>query len=58
MKEKSTPVLPSVRGQATIEYILMLATVVVLFSAFMMAFNTDVVHYIFSFIGQIMPGEG
>ncbi len=36
----------------------MLAAVVVIFSAFMTAFHTDVVHYIFSFIGQLLPGEG
>ena len=58
MNEVSRPVIPSVRGQATIEYILMLAAVVVVFSAFMMAFNTEVVHYIFSFIGQLLPAEG
>lgn len=58
MNEVSTPVISSTHGQATVEYILMLATVVVVFSAFMMAFNTDVVHYIFSFIGQLLPGEG
>lgn len=58
MNEVPMPVLPSSRGQATIEYVLMLAAVLVVFSAFMMAFNTDVVHYIFSFIGQLLPAEG
>lgn len=43
------------RGQATIEYVLMLVSVVVIFSAFMTIFNTEVVHYIFSFIGQLLP---
>ena len=33
------------RGQATIEYVLMLASVVVIFSAFLTAFHTDMVHY-------------
>lgn len=43
------------RGQATIEYVLMLASVVVIFSAFVTAFHTDMVHYLFSFIGQLLP---
>ena len=43
------------RGQATIEYVLMLASVVVIFSAFLTAFHTDMVHYLFSFIGHILP---
>ncbi|MBR5151599.1 MAG: hypothetical protein IKW71_02055 [Elusimicrobiaceae bacterium] len=42
-------------GQATIEYVLMLAAVVVIFSAFLTAFHTDMVYYLFSFIGQILP---
>ena len=45
------------RGQATIEYVLMLASVVVIFSAFLTAFHTDMAHYLFSFIGQLLPGE-
>ncbi len=43
------------RGQATIEYVLLLASVVVIFSAFATAFHTDMVHYLFSFIGKILP---
>ena len=43
------------RGQATIEYVLMLVSVVVIFSAFITTFHTDMVHYIFSFIGQLLP---
>lgn len=43
------------RGQATIEYVLMLASVVVIFSAFLATFHTDMVHYLFSFIGQLLP---
>ncbi len=43
------------RGQATIEYVLMLVSVVVIFSAFVTTFHTDMVHYIFSFIGQLLP---
>lgn len=42
------------RGQATIEYVLMLASVVVIFSAFLTAFHTDMVHYLFSFVGQLL----
>ncbi len=45
------------RGQATIEYVLMLASVVVIFSAFLTMFHTDMAHYLFSFIGQLLPGE-
>ena len=45
------------RGQATIEYVLLLASVVVIFSAFLTAFHTDMAHYLFSFIGQLLPGE-
>ena len=42
------------RGQATIEYVLMLSSVVVIFSAFLTAFHTDMVHYLFSFVGQLL----
>ena len=45
------------RGQATIEYVLVLASVVVIFSAFLTMFHTDMAHYLFSFIGQLLPGE-
>lgn len=47
----------TLRGQAAIEYVLMLASVVVIFSAFLTAFHTDMAHYLFSFIGQLLPGE-
>jgi len=43
------------RGQATIEYVLLLSSVVVIFSAFLTLFHTDMVHYLFSFIGQLLP---
>ena len=43
------------RGQATIEYVLLLAAVVVIFSAFATAFHTDMVRYLFTFIGQMLP---
>lgn len=42
------------KGQATIEYILMLGTVLTLFSAFVMLFNKDIVRIFFSFIGMLM----
>lgn len=45
------------RGQATIEYVLVLASVLVIFSAFLTMFHTDMAHYLFSFIGQLLPGE-
>ena len=54
---KKIPHLITMHGQATIEYVLMLASVVVIFSAFLTAFHTDMVHYLFSFIGQLLPGE-
>ena len=42
------------RGQATVEYILMLATVVVVLSAFLTAFHTHIVRFLFTFIGQLL----
>jgi len=45
------------RGQATIEYVLMLATIAVLVSAFFTAFNTRIVRWIFAFIGRIVMGK-
>lgn len=45
------------RGQATIEYVLLLASAVVIFSAFVTMFHTDMARYLFSFIGQLLPGE-
>ena len=41
-------------GQATIEYVLMLATVVVVLSAFLTAFHTHIVRFLFIFIGQLL----
>ncbi len=41
-------------GQATIEYVLMLATIVVVLSAFLTAFHTDIVRFFFTFIGQLL----
>ncbi len=42
------------KGQATIEYVLMLATVVVVLSAFLTAFNTHIARWFFAFIGQML----
>ncbi|MBR4355057.1 MAG: hypothetical protein IKP96_00565 [Elusimicrobiaceae bacterium] len=41
-------------GQATVEYVLMLATVVVILSAFLMSFHTTFVRWFFQFIGMIL----
>ena len=41
-------------GQATIEYVLMLSTVVVLVAAFLTAFNDKIVRWFFMFIGQLL----
>lgn len=42
------------RGQATIEYVLMLATIVVLLSAFLTAFHTHIVRFFFTFVGKLL----
>lgn len=42
------------KGQATIEYVLMLATIVVVLAAFLTAFNTHIVRFFFSFIGMLL----
>ena len=41
------------QGQATIEYVLMLATVVVVLAAAMTTFHTDVARWFFTFVGII-----
>lgn len=41
------------RGQATIEYVLMLATVVVVLAAAMTTFHNDVARWFFTFVGMI-----
>ena len=41
-------------GQATVEYILMLASIVVVLSAFLMAFHTNIAFFFFQFIGQLL----
>ena len=42
------------RGQATVEYVLMLATVVVVLSAFLTAFHNNIVRFLFTFIGKFL----
>ena len=46
--------LHSPKGQATVEYILMLSAIVVVLSAFLTAFHTDIVRFLFTFIGQLL----
>ena len=41
-------------GQATIEYVLMLSTIVVVLSAFLTVFHTDIARWFFTFIGQLL----
>ncbi len=42
------------KGQATIEYVLMLGTILVILSAFITTFNKDIVRIFFSFIGMLL----
>ena len=42
------------RGQATIEYVLMLGSILVVFSAFITAFHKEIVRWFFMFIGQLL----
>ena len=42
------------RGQATIEYVLMLGSILVVISAFMTAFHNDIVRWFFMFVGQLI----
>lgn len=42
------------RGQATVEYVLMLATIVVVLAAFLTAFNTHFARWFFQFIGILL----
>ncbi len=54
LKRPSVRALGSRRGQATVEYVLMLATVVVVLSAFLTTFHTHIVRFFFTFIGQLL----
>ena len=42
------------KGQASIEYVLMLGSILVIFSAFVTAFHTDIVRWFFMFVGQMI----
>ncbi len=42
------------RGQASIEYVLMLGSILVILSAFITAFHTDIVRWFFMFVGQLL----
>lgn len=42
------------KGQATIEYMLMLGSILVVFSAFLTAFHNDIVRWFFMFVGQML----
>ena len=41
-------------GQASIEYVLMLGSILVILSAFITAFHTDIVRWFFMFLGQLL----
>lgn len=43
-------------GQASIEYVLMLGSILVIISAFITAFHQDIVRWFFIFIGQLLTG--
>ena len=43
-------------GQASIEYVLMLGSILVFISAFITAFHQDIVRWFFIFIGQLLTG--
>jgi len=47
-------VLCQKKGQATIEYVLMLGSILVIFSAFVTAFHNDIVRWFFMFIGEMI----
>lgn len=41
-------------GQATIEYVLMLGSILVVFAAFITAFHSNIVRWFFMFVGQML----
>ena len=47
-----------VKGQATVEYVLMLSSILVLLSAFLTAFHKDIVKWFFMFIGEMLTPNG
>lgn len=42
------------KGQASIEYVLMLGSIMVIISAFITAFHKDIVRWFFMFVGQLL----
>lgn len=54
IKDRIAHVLQRKRGQATIEYVLMLGSILVVLSAFISAFHRDIVFWFFSFLGQML----
>lgn len=44
------------KGQASIEYVLMLSSILVILSAFITAFHKDIVRWFFTFVGQLLTG--
>lgn len=42
------------RGQASVEYVLMLGSILVILSAFITAFHKDIVRWFFVFVGQLI----
>ena len=42
------------KGQATVEYILMLSSIVVVVSAFLMSFHTRLARFFFDFVGMLI----
>jgi len=54
VKGPRTEILRRRDGQATVEYVLMLATIVVILAAFLTAFNTHFAFWFFQFIGILL----
>ena len=46
--------LKQTQGQASIEYVLMLGSILVIISAFITAFHNDIVRWFFMFIGNLL----
>ena len=42
------------KGQTSVEYMLMLSSILVILSAFITAFHNDIVRWFFIFIGQLL----
>jgi len=51
---KGQEVLTQAKGQATVEYILMLSSIVVIVLAFFTAFHTHIVRFFFQFVGMLL----